>query len=433
MLEDNNPIEPLDVNSFQKGFVSNKLSEEIKNNYYKLINGSLQKKKNFISAKVDGVQNYSILDIIICIIFCITFYLLLAAAILTSDKTAIIYLIIIYILGTLVQTSVIPDPYYFYSRMEFDENMKKLFNSTVNIKLSSKSSTKKKNEIDYPIKYISDITGEVNVPNNIQYVRIGRIQYYFDEDFLTFTKQYKSIVGNYIVLKKLFYNNEPFKSIYNTYAVNSTSSVYSINIINTILCLLLLQWIQAVFSKISPKKCVTIYPVKLITINQKSSNTNVIVHGKKINTQEYIYANIQSEKADKLSEDYNKKMNDIAEKKRQKEERERQAKEEKRKLRENTTFLSSWDNANYYIKVIKVYDEVKVKLEIYYNDKTIKKTINVGSYEPDAEESEEDDGNSNIYYPKGKDIKIEVVNYERKYTIKVGTKFTASYFYKNET
>lgn len=36
--------------------------------------------------------------------------------------------------------------------------------------------------------------------------------------------------------------------------------------------------------------------------------------------------------------------------------------EEKRKLRENTKFLSSWDNANYYIKVQKVYINVEVKL-----------------------------------------------------------------------
>ena len=59
-------------------------------------------------------------------------------------------------------------------------------------------------------------------------------------------------------------------------------------------------------------------------------------------------------------------MNDIAEEKSLKEERERKEKEriseEKRKLRENTKFLSSWDNANYYIKVQKVYINVEVKL-----------------------------------------------------------------------
>ena len=203
--------------------------------------------------------------------------------------------------------------------------------------------------------------------------------------------------------------------------------------INRILCLMLLQWISALYNKLKPKKCVIIYPAKLITTNLKNSNTNINVHGKGINIESYIYANMQSEKADKLREDYTKKMNDIAEKKRQKEKEKERISEQKRKLRENTEVLSSWDNINYYIKVQKVYHNVEVKLEIYYNDKTIKKKIDVGSYEPDAEEREEDEGNSSIYYPRGKNIKIEVINYEHKYTVKVGNKFTASYFYKNET
>ena len=433
---DDNILEPLDVNSNNKGFISNKLPEEIKNNYYKLINGGLQKKKNLISAKVEDLQNYKILDIGVCIIFSIAFYLLLAASLLTADKTAILYLFIVYLIGTLVQVFLIPIPYIYYSRMEFDENIKKLFNSTVNIQLLSKRK-RKGNDIEYPIKYISDMTGEINIPKNLEYVRIGRIQYYFDEDFLTFTKSYKSMIGNYTLSKNLFYNNEQLNSIYNTYSLNSISNIYAITMLNKILCFLLLQWIQALMNKLKPQKCVIIYPVKLITKNPKNSNTNICVHGKKINTEAYIYSNQQSERAEKLCEDYTKKMNDIAEKKRKKEEEERKEKEriseEKRKKRENTKFLSSWDNVNYYIKVEKVYDSVKVKLEVYYKDKTIKKTIDVGSYEPEAEEREEDSGNSNIYYPKGKNIKIEVINYEHKYTVKIGTKFTASYFYYNET
>ena len=427
MLEDN-IVEPLDINNYNKGFVSNKLPDDIKNNYYKLINGGLQKKKNFISSKISDLQEVSILDIIICFFFSLSFYILLAAAILTGDKTAIIYLIIVYLLGTIIQIYIVPIPCLYYSKMEFDENMKRLFNSTVHISLKSK-----KDAIEYPIKYISDITGEINIPKDIEYVKIGRIQYYFEEDFLTFTKQYKSIIGNYTVSKKLSYKNEPIKKVYLYYALNSVSNAYSINMINRILCLMLLQWISALYNKLKPKKCVIIYPAKLITTNLKNSNTNINVHGKGINIESYIYANMQSEKADKLREDYTKKMNDIAEKKRQKEKEKERISEQKRKLRENTEILSTWDNINYYIKVQKVYDNVEVKLEIYYNDKTIKKKIDVGNYEPDAEEREEDEGNSSIYYPRGKNIKIEVINYERKYTVKIGNKFTASYFYKNET
>ena len=291
---DDNILEPLDVNSNNKGFISNKLPEEIKNNYYKLINGGLQKKKNLISAKVEDLQNYPILDIGVCIIFSIAFYLLLAASLLTADKTAILYLFIVYLIGTLVQVFLIPIPYIYYSRMEFDENIKKLFNSTVNIKLLSKRK-RKGNDIDYPIKYISDMTGEINIPKNLEYVRIGRIQCYFDEDFLSFTKAYKSMIGNYTISKKLFYNNEQLNSIYNTYSLNSISNIYAITMLNKILCFLLLQWIQALMNKLKPQKCVIIYPVKLMTKNQNSSNTNICVQEKKL-TLKRIFIRINNQK-----------------------------------------------------------------------------------------------------------------------------------------
>lgn len=56
MFEDN-LVEPLEVNTNSKGFVSNKLPENIKNNHYKLINGGLQKGKNLISANISDLED----------------------------------------------------------------------------------------------------------------------------------------------------------------------------------------------------------------------------------------------------------------------------------------------------------------------------------------------------------------------------------------
>lgn len=148
-----------------------------------------------ISTNISDLEDLSILDIIICLIFSVSFYVLLAAVIVTADKIAIVYLIIVYLLGSIIQIYIVPIPYLHHSKMEFDENMKRLFNSIVHINLTSRT----KSNIEYPIKYISDITGEINIPENIEYVKIGRIQYYFEEDFLTSTKQYKSIMGNYSI------------------------------------------------------------------------------------------------------------------------------------------------------------------------------------------------------------------------------------------
>ena len=103
-----------------------------------------------------------------------------------------------------------------------------------------------------------------------------------------------------------------------------------------------------------------------------------------------------------------------------------------RKLEENTEILSKFkDKNNFEITVKRIYNNVKIELEIYQDGKIENKIIDVGEYEPEAEEYEEVEGNCNIYYPRGKDIKIQVTYYERKYTIKIGTLFTNSYYYDN--
>ena len=94
--------------------------------------------------------------------------------------------------------------------------------------------------------------------------------------------------------------------------------------------------------------------------------------------------------------------------------------------------LSEFRNENYIITVKRIYNDVRIFLKIYQKDKTIREEIDAGDYERYSEEYEEDYVNSSIYYPKGKDIKIQVTNYEIKYTIKVGNKFTGSYYYYNE-
>ncbi len=119
MFEDN-LIEPLEVNTNSKGFVLNKLPENIKNNQYKLINGGLQKGKNLISANISDLEDLPILDLIICLIFSVSFYVLLAAVIVTEDKIAIVYLIIVYFLGSIIQIYIVPIPHLYYSKMEFD-------------------------------------------------------------------------------------------------------------------------------------------------------------------------------------------------------------------------------------------------------------------------------------------------------------------------
>lgn len=172
-----------------------------------------------------------------------------------------------------------------------------------------------------------------------------------------------------------------------------------------------MQWIFALYDKYKSTKCVIFAPAKLISSSKNNSVTDIYIHGKKINFERNFYMNFGSSKEiNRIIKLYNKE----------------------RKLEENTEILSKFkDKNNFEITVKRIYNNVKIELEIYQDGKIENKIIDVGEYEPEAEEYEEDEGNCNIYYPRGKDIKIQVTYYERKYTIKVGTLFTNSYYYDN--
>ena len=116
--------------------MTNSISQEFKKKYFKLVNGVLSKKKNFLSAEISKVQEFSIVDIIIMILFCITFYLLLITVIVTGDAISIVFLILIYIIGSLIQLSIVPIPMFYYSRLEFESDLSKLLNSSVRISLN---------------------------------------------------------------------------------------------------------------------------------------------------------------------------------------------------------------------------------------------------------------------------------------------------------
>ena len=440
--------DPLKDHQPYNDFVSNE--KLISKNWYKSINGFLipDSRIEFLSAKMEEIQNYQTKFIILCLFFCFSFYLSLVTAILTYDLVPIVFSAIIYLIASFFQIIIIPEPQSYNSKIQFNENIEKILNLTVKVNFSTKDG---KNVIEYPIKYITDITGTINIPKEIKYVKIETMHMYFDKDFFKFKESYIYMNGSYDLNIRLFYNDQEIHDsiFYTTYNLYSNWRTHSINFFKRIICLLLMQWIFALCGKFRPKKCVIISPAKLISTKKNISDTHIYIHGKKIEFENFICLNIQSEKADKLKKLYNKKMKELEEKRQIKEENKRKIKRQKEKeweewekerekrrqeLQENTKILSCWpDNKNYKITVKKIYNSVKVYLEIYYRDETKYETIDVGEYDQYAEEYEEDYDNCNIYYPKGKDIKIQVTNYASKYIIKVGNKFTESYFYKSET
>ena len=78
-----------------------------------------------------------------------------------------------------------------------------------------------------------------------------------------------------------------------------------------------------------------------------------------------------------------------------------------------------------------MYNEVKLFLRVY-EKKIFRKEIKLGLYDPEIEEELEDDGNIIVLYPRGYDIKIQVIYQEYKYIIKIGTIFSQAFNYEDK-
>ena len=124
-------------------FVANKLSYEFKKTYWKFQyllgdTSNISKYKEMLDddvfwpAKLDKLEYFGIIEIIVMIIFYFTFYLLLINIIITGDTASIVLIVFIYLLGSIIQLYIVPIPMYYYSRSELESDLPKLLNCDVN-------------------------------------------------------------------------------------------------------------------------------------------------------------------------------------------------------------------------------------------------------------------------------------------------------------
>ena len=453
-------------------FVKNKLSYEFQRNYYKfrylLANKyALRVKKdsrlfyliyyddkNFLEAKLDKLPYFGVKGIIAMIIFSITFYLLLINIIITGDTTSIVLIVFIYLLGSIIQLIyIVPIPMYYYSRSDLESDLPKLLNCDVNVSLyspiTSKENLKIKNLIQYPGNYIFDITGKINIPKSVNYIKIdSHIQYYFAPKFRDFQEKFEKSRRNGIGIVPdteitLEYKGIPLE-LDRIYNINSSRSGYSITYLDRILCLLLLEWVYILLFKCFKPNIVTIYLAKLILKkNNFKSTTNITIHGKLFKAKDFVHLNIDSTDADELEKEHREhknKLEEIERKKRQEElkkEREREKKWQKeKKIREqkereieaNTEELKKLRNNNYLLVVKRVYNDVFAHLTVYNKKKNFHEQINLGEYNPELEEEYEDEGDTIVLYPRGTDTKIQIIIQGTKYIVKIGAQFTGTYY-----
>ena len=450
---DNEFIERFNIeeNDF-KDFISNKLPEEINLKYHKLDSNNrlMNRNGNFISSYYSKEEFLSYHTIFISFIFSITFYLLLISVLLTMKTWLIVFLIFIYFTGSFLQFGVIPTPYEYGSKVDFETKLNNIIHGSAKIRFFQIKNKEKKNFIIYPAKYSTDITGTINIPKNISYARILDVQFYTEFDYKNFYEQYKKIYSKFYCEAIISNENKIININRRIYSLNSNSSSSSVNFYTTICCLLLLQWLNAFIKSFCSNKIVIICPAKLITKEfALNSKTCICVHGKKIIPEQFNTVEINLERNEKFENKYKtfekkekiRKEKEEEERKKKEEERKKEEEERYKRLKEeeerkldeerNTENLSVFYNNNYKIKVYRIYDDVHLKMWCRTAKGPYEYESYLGYYDKDFEENIKDEGNCTIYYPKGFNIKIEVTNFENRFNVKIGTEFTKSFLYKD--
>ena len=418
-----------DLSNISTNFKKNKCPIDLKKNkeYIKLDCNIGSMKQGFEECIKKPLNEYPLM--LVGLFYSVVFYMLLILyfADKEGDKSLLIYLILIYFFGIFIQSTIVPIPTTYKTKEDLDKKMNELLNSGVKIFFKN---TNKKLKTVYPANYTTDITGVVNIPKKINYLRLKGLIIYGDKNYSEFKKDFKDINKTGLINIKrtfsLFSNNNEIKFPKNEiYDLNSSGS-YSINNSMRIGCIFMLQWLVALLDTFNDDKtCIDVYLVKLISKEQKNLPlTQFTVHETSYKVVNNIYMSLENDENDKFKKDYEQ----FHQKKKEEKERKREREKEKR---DNTEELSEFESNNYDMRIYRYYNDVYLDLYCHENKKNSykKQKIYLGKYDENIEEDVEDEDEQVIYTPKGCDINIVVKNFAYNYTIKIGTKFTKDFNY----
>ena len=438
--EDGGKIEEMDfdLKGSESQFTKNKCPIDLKNNkeYVKLNCSIGSQDKGFEACYVNNANGLEYFEIIFAFFYSLVFYMLLILYFVDEKKeyNLLFYLIAVYIAGSFVQTLAVPRPYFYKTKTDLDKTMEQLLNLGAKIQFTNRD---KKKQAQYPGCYTTDITGVLNVPKNINYVKIKGILVYGDKSYTDFKKDFENTYKLRNISKHLLtLYSEGQEYTFNkdeTYILNTLSGAFSITCITRIACLFMLQWLNAIFEMKSEKKrCIDIYLVKLVSTEKKYfAPTKITVHGTTYKHNDYTYMGVNDEENEKFKNDldaHKQHLADEAEKKRRQKEKEEQRKKERA---DNTEELSLFKSNNYKMRIYRYYKKVYLDLFCHEDTKNSykKKEFELGEYDENIEENILDEDDQITYTPKGCDIEIVVKNFQYGYTIKIGTMFTKDFSY----
>ena len=371
-------------------------------------------KKSFPSAKIISLREFSLEYIIVCAFISITIYFLLITVILSKKLLLAIYCIIIYFFGIIIQVSIFPRPGRYQSRSIFEKELKNILKSYALV-----GSKKDKIFYRYSANYCTDITGSIDIPKSINFIKIEDITIFTDSGYKEFLKKFKIAHNNKSCSYRIHYFE---KRQARFFMVNSENVYYLSGFLDAIMSILCLYWIKALYLGCSSFfNCLVIYPVKLVSNNVIiKSPTKINFQGTIIKSDDYCKLPALSQEEENNISKFENRYNSIMEK-----ERKKKAKEEDRK--NNTFVLSDFSTNNFKLKIKREYQNVYYILKVY-NCKFCKKE-DLGRYQPDVEEKVDEE--KGIYIPNGYMIKIIITYGINKYNIRIGN-FSKSFAFDED-
>ena len=283
----------------------------------------------------------------------ILFYLLLTGVILTKDIETIVHLVLIYIIASFYQLLTFTNIVRYNSKEQFEKYLNEYLNSNVTIKLREG-----KNMVELPVEFTTDITGEIDIPDNINIIKLEEIQYFIDLKIKNLIKKFEKAYGNYRASFIHIFHNSKFKSKTFYYWIDSNKKSTNINFISLILSIFLLHWIKAICVYGSGVfNYVVIYPAKLLSRDSSiNSNTKLNIHGKIYKQRNNVQIEITEEITkglDKPEKDYNKEKLRIENEKKAQKRKQEEIEDRKR----NTETLSDFSCNLYKFEIRKVYNK----------------------------------------------------------------------------
>jgi hypothetical protein len=281
-MKDDNYFEFFNVEKVDKNDISKII--DLKKEYISYDTG--KKIDKLVNAKIKYYFYINPISIIISIIFSFVFYFVLITILLTKSTLLIIFIILLYFSGgLLIHSKLFPPLDEENSESDFFNDLQKI----LNCKVEEISFYNREKTIKYPGKYSIDLTGEINIPKEINYVLISSIEILTDKYYKDFKDKVETAYRrSYSEKENITYNENEFKYKAKIYNLNN---IKLNNLITTLLSYLMLQWIQAIYYKFFiDLRLLIIYPYKLLTKDDLiSSETRITFKGKEIRPNKNYY------------------------------------------------------------------------------------------------------------------------------------------------